>query len=96
MQISVSAKKIALDFVMILVIASIYSKNVVSLMYHEVMGLSLTALFLVHLIFNRSFITKVTPRVFSGRTPLFSSRTIPSAAASLEIRRIISSLGETS
>ena len=70
MQISVSAKKIALDFVMILVIASIYSKNVVSLMYHEVMGLSLTALFLVHLIFNRSFITKVTPRVFSGRTPL--------------------------
>ena len=68
MKSPVFAKKIVLDIVMILVIASIYSKNVISLMYHEVMGLILLMLFVIHVVFNRSFISRVTPGIFSDET----------------------------
>ena len=68
MKSPVFAKKIVLDIVMILVIASIYSKNVISLMYHEVMGLVLLMLFVIHVVFNRSFISRVTPGIFSDET----------------------------
>ena len=68
MKSPVFAKKIMLDIVMILVIASIYSKNVISLMYHEVMGLVLLMLFVIHVVFNRSFISRVTPGIFSDET----------------------------
>ena len=68
MKSPVFAKKIVLDIVMILVIASIYNKNVISLMYHEVMGLVLLMLFVIHVVFNRSFISRVTPGIFSDET----------------------------
>lgn len=53
------ACRIALDIVLILVLITLYSKNVISLMYHEVVGLVLFALFGLHLILNRKWIANL-------------------------------------
>lgn len=62
--------KIILDIVLIALIATLFSKNAISLAYHETTGLVLFALFVVHLIFNRKWISGVFFRIFSGKFPL--------------------------
>ena len=57
------ALRIGLDCVLIAICATLFSKNVISLMYHEVVGLVLLLLFVVHVIFNRKWVS----RVFSGK-----------------------------
>ena len=49
-------KKIILDFVLIILCCTIFSKNSISLAYHEIVGLTLGVLFLVHIVFNRKWI----------------------------------------
>lgn len=51
--------RIVLDIILILVLITLYSKNVISLMYHEVVGLVLFALFSLHLILNRKWIASL-------------------------------------
>ena len=58
--------RILLDLVMVGVIATLYSKNVISLLYHEAVGLALITLFLVHLVFNRKWIRNVITRPGMG------------------------------
>jgi len=48
--------RIALDCVLLAICATIFSKNVISLMYHEVVGLVLFLLFAVHIAFNRKWL----------------------------------------
>jgi hypothetical protein len=57
------ALRIGLDCVLIAICATLFSKNVISLMYHEVVGLVLLILFVVHVVFNRKWVS----RVFSGK-----------------------------
>ncbi|MBQ6324997.1 MAG: DUF4405 domain-containing protein [Clostridia bacterium] len=57
------ALHIGLDCVLIAICATLFSKNVISLMYHEVVGLVLMILFVVHVVFNRKWVS----RVFSGK-----------------------------
>lgn len=51
------------DCVMVLILLTLYQKNAVSLLYHEVVGLVLGAAILVHLTLNRKWF----PALFSGR-----------------------------
>lgn len=57
------ALRIGLDCALIAICATLFSKNVISLMYHEVVGLVLLVLFVVHVVFNRKWVS----RVFSGK-----------------------------
>lgn len=57
------ALRIVFDCVLIAICATLFSKNVISLMYHEVVGLVLLILFIVHVVFNRKWVS----RVFSGK-----------------------------
>ena len=52
-------RRMVLDLLMIVVIATLYHKNVISLMYHEVVGLVLGLLFVLHLFFNRKWVAGV-------------------------------------
>ncbi len=67
-----NGKRILLDLVMILVVSTLYCKNVISLAYHEIMGIVLFVLFALHLIWNRNWIASVFAkhlnRTRSGRT----------------------------
>lgn len=49
--------RITLDILMILLLITLYSKNVISLMYHELAGIGIFILFFVHLVFNRKWIS---------------------------------------
>ena len=52
------ALRIGLDCVLIAICATLFSKNVISLMYHEVVGLVLLILFVVHVVFNRKWVSR--------------------------------------
>lgn len=56
-------KKIVLDFVLIIILCTIFSKNSISLAYHEIVGLTLGVLFLVHIVFNRKWIPAVIKKL---------------------------------
>ncbi|MCX7714626.1 MAG: DUF4405 domain-containing protein [Clostridia bacterium] len=58
--------KIILDIVMIFVLMLLYRKNAVSLKFHEVAGLILLGMFVIHLLLNKNWIAKVTQRLFSS------------------------------
>ena len=53
-------KKLVLDVIMICITATLYSKNIISLAYHEIVGLILCLLLLLHLAFNRKWISAVS------------------------------------
>ena len=53
------AVRIVLDVVMLAFLASLYSKNVISLAYHEAAGLVLLVLIAVHTLLNRRWLTAV-------------------------------------
>lgn len=57
--------KILLDILLILVLITLYSKNVISLEYHEIAGLAILGLFVIHLVFNRKWFTTMLKKVFS-------------------------------
>ena len=61
------AHKYILDAILIILILTLYSKNVINLMYHEVAGLIICGLFLIHLVFNRKWIVGVGTKVFSKK-----------------------------
>lgn len=67
---SKTACRIVLDIVLILVLITLYSKNVISLMYHEVTGLVLFVLFALHLALNRKWIANLLgSRLGKGAKP---------------------------
>lgn len=59
--------RLVLDFVLMLLLITIFGKNAVNLMYHEVVGLVLLGLILAHLIANRKWIAAAF-RSFRGKT----------------------------
>jgi hypothetical protein len=62
--------KVILDFIMELLLVLMYQKKVISLDFHEIGGLSLFGLFLIHKLLNWKWITKVTGRLFNKTLPL--------------------------
>ncbi|MBQ9066307.1 MAG: hypothetical protein IJ133_02090 [Clostridia bacterium] len=55
-----------LDALLVIVMATLYSKGAVNLMYHEVVGLVLTGLILIHVVAHWKWITGVSRKVFTG------------------------------
>jgi hypothetical protein len=62
--------KFILDLVMAVVIALFFKKNVLTLTYHEVAGLAVFLLFLLHLIFNSKWISAVAAKLFKKEMPV--------------------------
>lgn len=61
--------KLALDAVMLVLLVLMYKKQVVSLAFHEIGGLALFGLVLVHLLVNARWIGSATMRLFAKGTP---------------------------
>ena len=64
--------KILLDICMLSLLVLMYQKRVISMRFHEVGGLVLFALFLLHNALNRKWIKAVSARVFQRGLPLRS------------------------
>ena len=63
------ALKLALDAVMLILLVLMYRKQVISLQFHEIGGLALIGLFLIHNLINGRWITATTRKLFSKGTP---------------------------
>lgn len=61
--------KIALDVVMFLILVLLYKAKVLTLTYHEVAGIGILLVFLVHCLFNRRWIANNAKKLFSPQTP---------------------------
>ena len=61
--------KIALDAVLFIVLALMYKKQAVSMSFHEIGGLALIGVFVIHHVFNGQWIKAVTCRLFQKETP---------------------------
>ena len=61
--------KLVLDAVMLILLVLMYKKQVISLEFHEIGGLALIGLFLIHHLVNAKWIGAVTQRLFAKETP---------------------------
>lgn len=61
--------KIALDAVMLLILVLLYKAKVLTLTYHEVAGIGILLVFLVHCLFNWRWIANNAKKLFSPETP---------------------------
>ena len=61
--------KLALDMVMLVLLVLMYKKQVISLEFHEIGGLALIGLFVIHHLVNAKWIGAVTKRFFTKGTP---------------------------
>ena len=69
MKIRKNTIKYLLDAVMLLFLVLMYNKNAISMSFHEIGGLFLIGLCVIHLLFNGKWISAVTKRLFSKQTP---------------------------
>jgi len=63
------ALKLALDAVMLVLLVLMYKKQVISMAFHEVGGLALIGLFVIHHLVNGRWIVATTRKLFSKTTP---------------------------
>lgn len=61
--------KIALDVVMFLILVFLYKAKVLTLTYHEVAGIGILLVFLIHCLFSRRWIVNNAKKLFSRETP---------------------------
>ena len=61
--------KIILDVLMFVALILLYRAKVLTLTYHEVVGLGILLVFLVHCLFNRNWVVASTKKLFSPFTP---------------------------
>lgn len=61
--------KLCLDIVMLILMLLMYNKSIISLAFHEIGGIALFVLFVLHLILNRRWIAASTRRFFSKEMP---------------------------
>lgn len=61
--------KIILDAVMALVLMFMYKKSVLGLTFHELAGVGVCLLFIVHILLNRKWVTAATKALFTKGTP---------------------------
>ena len=66
---AVRALKLTLDAVMLVLLVLMYRKQVISLQFHEIGGLALIGLFVIHNLVNGRWITATTKKLFSKSTP---------------------------
>jgi len=57
--------KMTLDIVMIIVLALLYNSHVAAMSFHEIAGLAICGLFIIHCLLNIKWITGISKRFFS-------------------------------
>ena len=62
--------KSVLDIVIFLLLMLMYRKQAIGMAFHEIGGLALLALFIVHHVLNGAWIAAVTRKLFSRQTPV--------------------------
>lgn len=62
--------KLILDAVMAIVLALLYNKRVLGMAFHEIAGIAICGLFIIHKLLNRKWIAAVTRSLFSRQTPV--------------------------
>jgi hypothetical protein len=60
--------KLALDILMLIILLLMYRKNVLGLSFHEIGGLAVCGLFIIHKLLNGKWILVVTGKLFSKKT----------------------------
>ena len=65
-----TSKKLGLDLVLLILMILLYQKNIISMSFHEIGGLVLFGLFIIHLLFNRKWIKSITKRLFDKSIPI--------------------------
>lgn len=63
------ALKLALDVVMLVLLVLMYRKQVISLQFHEIGGLALIGVFVIHNLVNGRWIAAITRKFFAKSTP---------------------------
>ena len=58
-----------LDIVMIIILVLLYNSHVANLIFHEVAGLALCGLFIIHCLLNRKWIIGVSKKLFNKSLP---------------------------
>ena len=61
--------KIALDAAMFLILVFLYKAKVLTLTYHEVAGIGILLVFLIHCLFNWRWVVGNAKKLFSKDTP---------------------------
>lgn len=62
--------KIMLDIVMTAILVLLYNSHVFSMAFHEIAGLIIAGMFVIHCLFNRKWITSVSSKFFGGKIAL--------------------------
>jgi hypothetical protein len=62
--------KLVLDFCMIIVLVLMYNKSSVNLSFHEIGGLALIGVMLIHVLINGKWVTVVTKKLFDKTLPV--------------------------
>ncbi|MCZ4065805.1 DUF4405 domain-containing protein [Oxalobacter aliiformigenes] len=75
-----TAIRLAFDLLLLVAMVLLYNKRAFGIAYHEITGLALFALFTVHLLINRRWISAITARLAGGTV---TARTAFSYAVSL-------------
>lgn len=60
--------KLGLDLLMLIIVLLMYRKNVLGLAFHELGGIALCALYILHILLNGKWVRAVSPRLFSKKT----------------------------
>lgn len=61
--------KLLLDIAMCLVLVLLYNSHVLTLDFHEIAGIAILGVFLIHILLNRSWVVSVGRKLFSRSTP---------------------------
>ena len=61
--------KLVMDIAMTILFVLMFKKNVLGLSFHEIGGVAVCALFIVHTVMNRAWVVAVSRNLFSKKTP---------------------------
>ena len=70
MKANKSVLKLILDGAMLVVIALMYKKSIISLEFHEIAGLIVLGVTLIHVIINYKWVSGITIRLFNKNLPI--------------------------
>ena len=62
--------KLALDILMLILLLLMYNKNVLGMSFHEIGGIAVCGLFIIHKLLNGKWILVITGKLFSQKDRL--------------------------
>lgn len=62
--------KLILDIAMVIVLALLFRKNTFGIAFHEIAGLCVLAVFIIHVVLNRKWVSAITGSLFTKKTTI--------------------------